>query len=59
MIKLAERMLSSVLPQATASAGCTPTNWCDHCGGSYYKRIFFRSDCTVDYTACNNPCPWY
>ncbi|MEU1392080.1 MULTISPECIES: hypothetical protein [unclassified Nonomuraea] len=58
MVKLAERVLARVLPRTTADAGCTYQTWCDHCGGSYYKRIFFWSDCTVTYTACNNPCPW-
>lgn len=28
----------------TADAGCTYQTWCDHCGGSYDKRIFFSSD---------------
>ncbi|NRQ37892.1 hypothetical protein HII36_39595 [Nonomuraea sp. NN258] len=59
MIKLAERLIAHVLPQTTASAGCIPQNYCSHCGGSYYKRIFIYADCSWDTTACNNPCPWF
>ena len=60
MVKLAERLISRVLPQTTASAVCIPQNYCQYCGsGSYYKRIFIYADCSSDTTACNNPCPWF
>ncbi|MEV8634542.1 hypothetical protein AB0395_23075 [Streptosporangium sp. NPDC051023] len=60
MIKIAqlagERLLSHLLPTATAGAFCRPQTYCVQCDKNWYKRYWVYADCSTDYTACMNGC---
>jgi hypothetical protein len=52
-----ERLLARLLPAATASADvCYPSTYCQY-SANYWRRVWVRPNCTVEYSKWGPTCP--
>lgn len=57
MFRLIDRVVSRLVPQATAAAGCSTVTYCGGCGVTGKMRVIVRTcclneGCTYSYGVC-------